>query len=72
MTTTLTLTFHQVGHAPEHLPVANLAVASRVLVKIQDRRGLGASDTSTGHGSVYNQQGKLVATVSYNGRVWVA
>lgn len=49
-------------------PVASLAEASAMFVEARDKSGLGGSQTPTP--MIYDAEGKLVAHVSYNGRVW--
>ncbi len=51
--------------------VADLAEASRIYCELRDRSGLGVSRMPSGR--VYDTQTtKLVATLSYNGKVWAA
>jgi hypothetical protein len=45
-------------------------MASAIFQQYRDHYGIGASDMSEGCGNIYANDGTLVATVSYNGRVW--
>jgi hypothetical protein len=51
--------------------VASLREASRALWAHVDGEGLGASDMLKGFGNV-TENGKVLARVTYNGRVWNA
>jgi hypothetical protein len=52
------------------VPVSSADMASAVLGKYRDENGLGSSAFNARCGNVYTNDGKLVARVSYNGRVW--
>ena len=51
-------------------PVATLGEASRSVRLWLDTNALGASKWGQGSAPVKNRHGKLVALISYNGRVW--
>jgi hypothetical protein len=52
------------------IPVWSAATASALLEQYRDGYGIGASDMKNGCGNLHTDDGKLVARVSYNGRVW--
>ena len=52
------------------IPVASADMASAMLSRYRDQYSLGASDLRDRCGNIYADDGTLVATVSYNGRVW--
>lgn len=58
------------GCATFDLIVVDSASASEVWCSYRDEHNLGASDMKRGCGNVTDESGKLVARVSYNGRVW--
>jgi len=62
-TTTLTMVIGR-----RRYPVASLADASAKFCAARDKAGTGASTTPTP--MLYDDAGKLVGYVSYNGRVW--
>lgn len=55
----------------ESVLVQSLAAASRIVRAYIEANGLGASDMRQGFGDV-TQRGVVVATISYNGRIWDA
>lgn len=59
----------RIGRARRAVEVASLAEASRVYVELRDRSGLGASSMPEGR-ILDPDTGALVASLSYNGRVW--
>lgn len=60
-----------VGLPTYRVPVTSAGFASSTMREFIDREGLGASDLKRGCGEVRNHSHrKLVARVSYNGRVW--
>lgn len=60
-------------NCPTHrLMVVDSISASEVFCQYRDSFGLGASDMKKGCGNVTDQSGKLIARISYNGRVWDA
>jgi hypothetical protein len=52
------------------IPVQSADMASAMLEQYRDRNGIGASDMKPHSGSIFADDGTLVARVSYNGRVW--
>ena len=50
--------------------VESLQEASAVCCAFRDANGHGASDMCRGFGRVTDMSGKLIARVSYNGRIW--
>jgi hypothetical protein len=52
------------------IPVTSADVASALLSRYRDRFGIGASDMKEACGDIRDDDGTLVAKVSYNGRVW--
>jgi hypothetical protein len=52
------------------VPVASADQASALFQQYRDRYCLGASDLNEDCGALYAVDGRLVARVSYNGRVW--
>lgn len=50
--------------------VTSLEDASRQWTEIRDRLGLGSSDMWRNCSEVRDAAGKLVARISYNGRIW--
>lgn len=65
----LTVTLQQTGLPAEEVEVQSLEHASKVVTKWQAARGLGASSLTRGHGAV-REDGRYVARISYNGKVW--
>lgn len=63
------LTIATRGHLRQRVRVMTLKAASEHWCAHRDSFRLGASDMLRGNGNV-KQGGKLVARVSYNGRVW--
>lgn len=55
-----------------NVPVASADEASRIWSDYRDANGLGASDMKSGCGNICEANGKVIAKVSYNGRVWDA
>jgi len=51
-------------------PVSSLKEASDVCRAFVDSSGIGGGNWGCGAGDVRDDSGKLVAQVSYNGRVW--
>ena len=49
-------------------PVASLAEASAMFIAARDRAGTGGRDTPTP--LLFDREGRQIAYVSYNGRVW--
>ncbi len=60
-----------VGHRATWLPVADFAAASRACREFIEAHDLGASEWRGGR-VVGVATKKVIATVSYNGRVWLA
>ena len=54
----------------EFIPVADLRAASREFRAWIVENGYGASDLHPSSGNVLDENGKFVAHVSYNGRLW--
>jgi hypothetical protein len=52
------------------IPVESADMASAMFQQYRDRNGIGASDMKSDCGSIFADDGTLVAKVSYNGRVW--
>jgi hypothetical protein len=52
------------------VPVETLAEASRAVREHLDSNALGASQWGQIHAPVKNEAGKVVAVISFNGRVW--
>lgn len=52
------------------VPVESADMASAVFQRYRDENGIGASDLKQNCGNIYASDGKLVARVSYNGRIW--
>src|SRR5579872_442708 len=52
------------------IPVQSADMASAMLQQYRDRNGIGASDMKPHCGSIFADDGTLIAEVSYNGRVW--
>jgi hypothetical protein len=52
------------------IPVQSADMASAMFQRYRDWNGIGASDMKLDCGSVFANDGTLVAKVSYNGRVW--
>lgn len=63
--------YHLRLHTNEIIEVASLTSASKALVYLRDKSGVTASEfySTEGVGQV-TMGNKLVAVVSYNGRVW--
>jgi hypothetical protein len=62
-----------IGIPSQWKPVASLCQASRALQEFISQHDLGAGNLlygDTGTGTVRDGKGKVVARVSYNGRVW--
>jgi len=53
-----------------NVPVTSTAEASARWQAYRDQYCLGSSDMSEECGNIYDHTGTLLATVSYNGRVW--
>ena len=58
------------GIETTHVPVASADEASAFWWQFVKMYDLGASDLKRGSGQIRSNDGKLVARVSYNGRVW--
>jgi hypothetical protein len=58
------------GMQTRHAVVSSADEASTVWRKFIEDSGLGASDLKRDSGFIYSNDRKLVAKVSYNGRVW--
>jgi hypothetical protein len=59
----------RIGRSRNLVEVASLAEASRIYAELRDRTGRGASTMPEGR--IYDAETcKLVANLSYNGRVW--
>lgn len=58
------------GSPTLRIPVDTADMASAMLLHYCDKHCLGASDLGERCGDVYDDNGTLVARVSYNGRVW--
>ena len=54
------------------LPVRYADEASRCLSAYREKYDIGASDMSARCGNIYDAQNRLVARISYNGRIWDA
>ncbi len=52
------------------IPVKSADVASAMFQQYRDQNEIGASDMNADCGSIFADDGTLVAKVSYNGRVW--
>jgi hypothetical protein len=52
------------------IPVESADMASAMFQQYRDRNAIGASDMKPHCGSIFTDDGTLVANVSYNGRVW--
>jgi hypothetical protein len=52
------------------ISVQSADMASAMFRQYRDRNGIGASDMKSDCGSIFADDGTLVAKVSYNGRVW--
>jgi len=52
------------------IPVQSADIASAIFQQFRDRNGIAASDMTADCGSVFADDGTIVAKVSYNGRVW--
>jgi len=52
------------------VPVFNMEDASRKWIAIINALGIGASGLSGDDGAVIDESGRVIAQVSYNGRVW--
>lgn len=59
-----------VGAARRVVPVASFVEAARVLRDWSDANGLGCGNMARDCGNVLDDAGKVIAQVSYNGRVW--
>jgi hypothetical protein len=66
MTTKGNRTFNLNGHT---ISVRTIDEARAMWLALRDAEGLGASDCVRGCGE-YSEDGKVVAHVSYNGRMW--
>ena len=66
-TLTVTRLALRIGRGRTLLEVADYADASRIYSELRDRSGLGASRMPEGR--IYRDE-TLVATLSYNGKVW--
>jgi len=58
------------GISTESIPVEFADDAAQLLSRWRDSNCLGSSDFKRGCGDVTDHQGKLVAWISYNGRIW--
>ena len=58
------------GCASLKIAVQSADMASVMFQQYRDRNGIGASDMKSGCGSIFAEDGTLVAKVSYNGRIW--
>jgi hypothetical protein len=58
------------GCAALKIPIQSADMASAMFQQYRDRNGIGASDMKPDCGSIFANDGTLVAKVSYNGRVW--
>jgi hypothetical protein len=58
------------GRKPQFVPVSDSQQASAVFAAFRDSERFGASDMGRNCGVVTDDQGNLVARISYNGRVW--
>ena len=56
----------------EHRQVASFAEASKVWSELRDREEIGGSDMLSRCGNVYDDDGKKLGHISYNGRAWDA
>lgn len=54
----------------QKVPVKTADQASAIVRRVIDGNGWGASDLPAGFGEIHDSQGKLIARVSYNGRLW--
>ena len=52
------------------IPIESADMASAMFQQYRERYGIGASDMKADCGSIFANDGTLVAKVSYNGRVW--
>jgi hypothetical protein len=52
------------------IPIESADMASAMFQQYRDRNGIGASDMMPHCGSIFADDGTMVANVSYNGRVW--
>jgi acyl-CoA thioesterase len=52
------------------IPVRTIDAARSLWITYRDDNGLGQSDVARGTGNFYDEEGTLVAYVSYNGRMW--
>ena len=61
-----------IGAPTLSIPVQFADEASRVFCAYREKYQFGASEMDAGCGNIYNLQGAIVATISYNGRIWDA
>lgn len=53
------------------IPVSDFQQASEIVRNFIEDNGHGSSDwCNKSNGNIYNHKGKVVAKISYNGRIW--
>jgi hypothetical protein len=60
------------GHKTKRVPISTGEQASAIWQTFRDSNALGASDLKGDSGHICSNDGKLVALVSYNGKVWTS
>src|SRR5690348_2255233 len=64
------LVLSAVGLRTQRVPVSDAAQTVAIWSKWRDSNGLGASDLKQDSGNLVNENGTVVAKVSYNGKIW--
>jgi hypothetical protein len=59
-----------VGCPTLHVPVNDAEQIVRIWEHYRDKNGIGASDMKRGCGDLIAADGRVIARISYNGRIW--
>ena len=64
------LILSSIGNPTYKVRVSDAEEASKLWCAYRDRLGIGASALKSNSGNLVDSTGKIVARVSYNGRIW--